>query len=98
MTLQLGWFAEDFKLLSNFKQLILKKVGHELSNMTDPGSIQNGIFTIEEETSPCNWMRIILPHGLSTAYQLTGICTLKLIEIFRNDGFTYLPDNAIKGK
>ena len=76
MTLQLGWFSEDFKLLSRFKQLIFEKVAQELSTVKDFGSVQNGLYNIEEEEGPYNWMRIILPHGLSTGHQLIGIFIL----------------------
>ena len=79
MTLRLGWFAEDFKLLSSFKQLILSKVSEKLTTVKELDPIRSGVYSIEEEEGPYRWMRIILPHGLSTGYQLIGTCILILI-------------------
>ena len=82
MSVQLGWFAEDFKLLSHLRQLITSKVTQALSNASNSELMQNGIFKIEDEDSSSQWMRIILPHGLSTGHQLIGALQTMGISIF----------------
>ena len=82
MSVQLGWFAEDFKLLSHLRQLITSKVTRALSNAHNSELMQNEIFKIEGEDSSSQWMRIILPHGLSTGHQLIGALQTRGIFIF----------------
>ena len=78
MSVQLGWFSEDFKNIAHLRRLIARKVAVALTAATEPISTQEGIFKIEDESDSPKWMRIILPHGLSTGYQLIGmleVCT-----------------------
>ena len=62
MSVQLGWFAEDFKLLSRFQRLIRDRIRNQLNSKEHES--QSGMFRWEENEGRNEWLRICLPQGL----------------------------------